>query len=89
MCLSLSLVQLIPVLVKGGHTVFENELLPCGFNPLCNVGRLEKEAGVILLGTGGSIPSMSVEKMETSCIINEKKMIHPFAYRTHTHSLGE
>jgi len=32
---------------------------------------------------------MSVEKMETSCMIKEKKVIHPFAYRTHTHSLGE
>jgi peptidylglycine monooxygenase len=59
------------------------------FNPMCNFGRLEKEAGVILLGTGGSIPPMSVEKMETSCVITEKKVIHPFAYRTHTHSLGE
>jgi peptidylglycine monooxygenase len=53
------------------------------------VGRLEKEAGVLLLGTGGSIQPMSEEKMETSCMINEKKVLHPFAYRTHTHSLGE
>ncbi|PNF35453.1 Peptidylglycine alpha-hydroxylating monooxygenase [Cryptotermes secundus] len=50
---------------------------------------LEKEAGVLLLGTGGSIEPMSVEKMETSCMINEKKVLHPFAYRTHTHSLGK
>jgi peptidylglycine monooxygenase len=56
---------------------------------ICHVGRLEKEAGVLLLGTGGSIQPMSVEKMETSCMINEKKVLHPFAYRTHTHSLGE
>ncbi|KAJ4434434.1 hypothetical protein ANN_22996 [Periplaneta americana] len=49
---------------------------------------LEKEAGVILLGTGGFIRPMTVEKMETSCTIHEKKVMHPFAYRTHTHSLG-
>ena len=54
-----------------------------------NPCRLEKEAGVILLGTSGSIPPMSVEKMETMCEIDEKKVIHPFAYRTHTHSLGK
>jgi peptidylglycine monooxygenase len=54
-----------------------------------HVCRLEKEAGVILLGTGGSIQPMSETNMETSCVINEKKAMHPFAYRTHTHSLGE
>lgn len=44
---------------------------------------------MILLGTGGSIQPMSEANMETSCVINEKKVMHPFAYRTHTHSLGE
>ena len=27
--------------------------------------------------------------METNCRIKEDKIIHPFAYRTHTHSLGK
>lgn len=50
--------------------------------------QLNKLAGVILLGTGGSIPPHATEHMEASCWIKEKKTIHPFAYRTHTHGLG-
>lgn len=50
--------------------------------------QLDKLAGVILLGTGGSIPPKTTEHMETSCWIKERKTIHPFAYRTHTHGLG-
>lgn len=49
---------------------------------------MNKRAGVLLLGTGGSIPPNQVEHMETVCNISENKTIHPFAYRTHTHSLG-
>ncbi|KAL7302785.1 hypothetical protein TKK_0004826 [Trichogramma kaykai] len=47
-----------------------------------------KLAGVQTLGTGGSIPPHSVELMEAACKISENKTLHPFAYRTHTHSLG-
>ncbi|XP_067013551.2 peptidylglycine alpha-hydroxylating monooxygenase [Anabrus simplex] len=50
---------------------------------------LNKLAGVLLLGTSGSIPPRRIEHMESSCSITEKKVIHPFAYRTHTHSLGK
>nr|CAD7602783.1 unnamed protein product [Timema genevievae] len=50
---------------------------------------LSKLAGVILLGTGGAIPPKRTEHMDTMCKIKEKKTIHPFAYRTHTHSLGK
>uniref|UniRef100_A0A182QIJ1 peptidylglycine monooxygenase n=1 Tax=Anopheles farauti TaxID=69004 RepID=A0A182QIJ1_9DIPT len=49
---------------------------------------LSKQAGVILLGTAGYIPPMATEHMDTLCEIQEEKVIHPFAYRTHTHSLG-
>lgn len=49
---------------------------------------MTKQAGVLLLGTGGYIPPNKVEHMETLCDIRENKTIHPFAYRTHTHSLG-
>lgn len=50
---------------------------------------LNKLAGVLLLGTGGLIAPMTTEHMETSCEIKEKKTLFPFAYRTHTHSLGK
>ncbi|XP_033225121.1 peptidylglycine alpha-hydroxylating monooxygenase [Belonocnema kinseyi] len=46
-------------------------------------------AGVYLLGTGGEIPARSTEHMETACVQRENVTIHPFAYRTHTHSLGD
>ncbi|XP_046662518.1 peptidylglycine alpha-hydroxylating monooxygenase-like [Homalodisca vitripennis] len=48
-----------------------------------------KLAGVYLLGTAGMIPPMTTEHMETACAISENKTIHPFAFRTHTHSLGK
>lgn len=42
-----------------------------------------------MLGTAGVIPPMAVEHMETTCNISEDKIIHPFAFRVHTHSLGK
>lgn len=48
-----------------------------------------KEAGVLLMGTSGVIPPMTLEHMETHCAINENKKIIPFAFRVHTHSLGK
>nr|CAG4648544.1 EOG090X0318 [Polyphemus pediculus] len=47
-----------------------------------------KAAGVLLMGTAGRVPANSVEYMETACKIGEDKVIHPFAFRTHTHALG-
>ncbi|ODN06475.1 Peptidylglycine alpha-hydroxylating monooxygenase [Orchesella cincta] len=47
-----------------------------------------KAAGVFLLGTNGYIAGKTTEYMETACAINENKVMHPFAFRTHTHSLG-
>ncbi|KAI5639692.1 putative peptidylglycine alpha-hydroxylating monooxygenase 1 [Phthorimaea operculella] len=49
---------------------------------------MPRQAGIILLGTGGVIAKKSVVHMETACRINEDKVIHPFAFRTHTHALG-
>lgn len=49
---------------------------------------VSKRAGVLLLGTGGVIRRNSVEHMETSCMIRENVVMHPFAFRTHTHKLG-
>ncbi|XP_045539131.1 peptidylglycine alpha-hydroxylating monooxygenase [Papilio machaon] len=51
--------------------------------------RMRRQAGVLLLGTGGYILPNRVEHMETACPIIEDKVIHPFAFRTHTHSLGK
>jgi peptidylglycine monooxygenase len=50
---------------------------------------MSKLAGVLLLGTSGVIPPKKTEHMETACEITERKTIYPFAYRTHTHSLGK
>ncbi|KAL0134255.1 hypothetical protein PUN28_001211 [Cardiocondyla obscurior] len=50
---------------------------------------MHNQAGVILLGTGGYILPRQTAYMESSCPIMENKTIYPFAYRTHTHSLGK
>lgn len=50
---------------------------------------MNKLAGVLLLGTAGIIKPNAIEHMETACEMNEHKVIHPIAYRTHTHSLGK
>lgn len=49
---------------------------------------MRKQAGVLLLGTDGYIPPLKVEHLETTCSITENKVIHPFAFRVHTHQLG-
>lgn len=54
----------------------------------CWVNRQPKAAGVYLLGTAGAINPKSTEFMESACAMDENKVIHPFAFRTHTHSLG-
>lgn len=50
---------------------------------------LDKLAGVFLLGTSGIIAPRRTVHMESACRIMENKTIYPFAYRTHTHSLGK
>lgn len=51
---------------------------------------MTKQAGILLLGTAGIIPPNSVEHMDSYCKLKDKnKTIYPFAYRTHTHSLGK
>ncbi|CAG0920277.1 unnamed protein product [Notodromas monacha] len=47
-----------------------------------------KSAGVFMLSTGGVIKPHSTAHMESACQIKEDKVIHPFAFRTHTHTLG-
>ncbi|CAG0891566.1 unnamed protein product, partial [Cyprideis torosa] len=48
-----------------------------------------KTAGVLLMGTGGVIGPKSTTHMESACRIDEDKVIHPFAFRVHTHALGQ
>ncbi|XP_072946506.1 peptidylglycine alpha-hydroxylating monooxygenase [Epargyreus clarus] len=50
---------------------------------------MPRQAGVLLLGTSGAIAPHYIEHMETACTMEENKVIHPFAFRTHTHSLGQ
>ncbi|CAK9296121.1 unnamed protein product [Gordionus sp. m RMFG-2023] len=50
---------------------------------------LPRQAGVLLLMTGGSILAKSIESMEVACKIEESVKLHPFAYRVHTHKLGK
>ncbi|XP_014249505.1 peptidylglycine alpha-hydroxylating monooxygenase [Cimex lectularius] len=50
---------------------------------------MNKLAGVLLLGTSGQVEPMQVTHMETACTIYEPKVLHPFAFRTHTHKLGK
>lgn len=50
---------------------------------------LNKLAGVYVMGTGGSIAPHRKTHMETACTMTENRVLHPFAFRTHTHSLGE
>ncbi|KAH0816760.1 hypothetical protein GEV33_006031 [Tenebrio molitor] len=67
----------------------DNETDNSGLNLIYTEKPQSKLAGVLLLGTGGTIPPRTVTHMETLCQIKEQKTIHPFAYRTHTHELGK
>nr|XP_022915094.1 peptidylglycine alpha-hydroxylating monooxygenase [Onthophagus taurus] len=66
-----------------------NKLDNSGISLLYTEQPQSKLAGVILLGSGGTIPARSISHMEIQCEIEEEKTIYPFAYRTHTHSLGK
>jgi len=48
-----------------------------------------KTAGVLLMGTGGFALPHSTTYFETSCEMEDPRTMHPFAFRTHTHSLGK
>ncbi|PAA74629.1 hypothetical protein BOX15_Mlig014389g3 [Macrostomum lignano] len=47
-----------------------------------------KLGGVHISLTDGVIPAHSVTHMETSCSYDGQTTLHPFAFRTHTHSHG-
>ncbi|KAL4228224.1 hypothetical protein ACF0H5_013657 [Mactra antiquata] len=48
-----------------------------------------RRAGVYLLGTSGYIPSKTTTYMETMCTFDNDFNVHPFAFRTHAHMLGQ
>eukprot|EP00095_Tigriopus_kingsejongensis_P006399 maker-scaffold1351_size46012-snap-gene-0.14 protein:Tk06399 transcript:maker-scaffold1351_size46012-snap-gene-0.14-mRNA-1 annotation:"peptidylglycine alpha-hydroxylating monooxygenase" len=47
-----------------------------------------KSAGVFFMGSNGRIPAKTTTHMESACALSENKVIHPFAFRVHTHGLG-
>ncbi|XP_014677235.1 PREDICTED: probable peptidylglycine alpha-hydroxylating monooxygenase 1 [Priapulus caudatus] len=49
---------------------------------------MPKRAGVLLMGTAGELAPHAETHMETACQIEDDIVMHPFAYRTHTHSHG-
>lgn len=49
---------------------------------------MPRQAGVLLMGTAGKLQPKSEEHMETACMIEDNVIMHPFAFRTHTHSHG-
>lgn len=60
-----------------------------GLTLLMTKEEAKRRAGVYLLGTDGVIPRHSTVYMETACLYYNKFVLHPFAYRTHTHKLGK
>jgi len=49
---------------------------------------LPRSAGVIYSGTSGRFPAQTTTYSEAACEINSNEVIHPFAFRVHTHGLG-
>lgn len=49
----------------------------------------KRRAGVYLMGTSGKIDPHTVTYMETACDYNLSFDVHPFAFRTHAHTLGK
>lgn len=49
---------------------------------------LPRSAGVIYTGTSGRFPAQTTTYSEAACALDSDKVIHPFAFRVHTHGLG-
>ncbi|XP_065165421.1 peptidylglycine alpha-hydroxylating monooxygenase [Atheta coriaria] len=71
------------------HKFPEDVIDSSGVNLIYTETPQPKLAGVLLLASGGTIPAHRVTYMESDCTIEEDKIIYPFAYRTHTHTLGK
>lgn len=53
-----------------------------------SLGLVSKSAAILLVKTDGRIPANTSQTMDGACPLTEDLIIHPFAFRTHTHSLG-
>ncbi|XP_017774183.1 PREDICTED: peptidylglycine alpha-hydroxylating monooxygenase [Nicrophorus vespilloides] len=82
-------VQYLVLQVHYAHKFPDTFVDRSGINLIYTQKPRSKLAGVVLLATGGTIPPHGITHMESNCVINEHKTIYPFAYRTHTHSLGK
>lgn len=51
--------------------------------------QMPKTAATLLMVTGGEMAPHTKEHFETACVIDEDVVMHPFAFRTHTHSHGK
>ena len=47
-----------------------------------------KAAGVYMTATFGRFPGRKTTKSEAACMLETHLMLHPFAFRVHTHALG-
>ena len=47
-----------------------------------------RTAATLLVVTGGTVKSHETTNFEAACVIDEPVIMHPFAYRVHTHKLG-
>nr|WDQ26755.1 venom peptide [Acharia stimulea] len=82
-------IQYLVLQVHYMHKFTEDKTDNSGVFLKYTTAQMPREAGVILLGTAGTIAPKSVVHMETACTVAEDKVIHPFAFRTHTHGLGK
>uniref|UniRef100_A0A7E4W731 peptidylglycine monooxygenase n=1 Tax=Panagrellus redivivus TaxID=6233 RepID=A0A7E4W731_PANRE len=47
-----------------------------------------RTAATMLVVTGGTVPAKTTTDFEAACVLDEPIVMHPFAYRVHTHSHG-
>ncbi|ODM88631.1 Peptidylglycine alpha-hydroxylating monooxygenase, partial [Orchesella cincta] len=79
----------IASLVLQLHFGDPHDMPTCGIWQTVTEQRQKKLAGVYLLATGGSVEPRATTFLESACIMKEEKTIYPFAFRTHSHSLGK
>ncbi|XP_055346332.1 probable peptidylglycine alpha-hydroxylating monooxygenase 1 [Paramacrobiotus metropolitanus] len=59
-----------------------------GLTLLHTMDELPRQAGVIVMMSNGRVPAKHDETVDIACPLMEYSELHPFAYRTHTHTLG-
>lgn len=66
----------------GGELGFELTLVPQ------SSGLVTKSAAMLFVRTEGEIGPGAWQNWDAGCLLNESLVIHPFAFRVHTHALG-